>query len=398
MSLMARKRKQSDGVRQIPCRKSACQGKKCSHKRYEARWSQDGKLRGKSFPTKTDAKAFLTQKKAEVARGDAPDPTVGRTLFADFARRWLAEVDVRTYTHENYKSIVESRLIPLLGGKPIGDIKPADLIALIKAMKAEGRARQTIKNNYGVVKQIIDEAVLLEAIPANPARNAALLRRYLPKNGDNGHAAEEEMTFLSAPEVKAIAEHMGGHNPQYLSFVYVAVDSGCRFGEMVGLRVSDFDPKSGVLTIRTSATMAYGEWEDNAPKNNKTRKVRLSPFTAKLLAEQVEGRELDDLIFTSPRLGDYLRHSTFRYVLGRAVETVLPEAKHGLRVHDLRHTCASLMRAAGASIYEVSARLGHGDIGITQRTYTHLFPNHDEDIAERFNDLWTADDDNEEAA
>jgi integrase len=110
-----------------------------------------------------------------------------------------------------------------------------------------------------------------------------------------------------------------------------------------------------------------------------------------MLAEHLGiGGDPNALVFTSPR-GLPVRHDLFyaRH-FKPAVRRALPANKHGLRFHDLRHTCASLSIAAGVDPKLISARLGHSSITITLDRYGHLFPSVEEALAEKLDAAFAA--------
>ena len=125
------------------------------------------------------------------------------------------------------------------------------------------------------------------------------------------------------------------------------------------------------------------------------RTVALPKFLRELLAEHLAactsgGTGPDALIFPGPQ-GGPMRHKLFyRRHFQPAVRAALPAEKHGLRFHDLRHTCASLLIAAGAHPKAIQVRLGHSDIRITMNRYGHLFPTEDIALADALDAVYTA--------
>jgi integrase len=122
-------------------------------------------------------------------------------------------------------------------------------------------------------------------------------------------------------------------------------------------------------------------------KNHTTRTVSLPKFLREMLNEHLSshlpgGDGPDALVFPGP-LGGPLRHNNFyRRHFKKAVKAALPADKHGLRFHDLRHTCASLLIAAGAHPKAIQERLGHSSIQITMDRYGHLLPSVDAALVE----------------
>jgi integrase len=127
----------------------------------------------------------------------------------------------------------------------------------------------------------------------------------------------------------------------------------------------------------------HGRLHFGPPKNGRVRSVSLPGFLVEQVAAHLAARphEPDNFIFSAENGGPF-RHSNF---YGRAfkpaVSQALPEHLHGLRFHDLRHTCAALLIAQGTHPKAISDRLGHSSISVTMDIYGHLFPEQDEKMA-----------------
>ena len=356
---------------------------------YRVRWRQNGRQFSRGgFTRKVDAEEFLTETLADVQRGDAPNPLAARQTFEDFAERWLADrqAALTPKTYSGYRDIVNAHLVPAFGPMPLGSIDPTHVSDLVRDLKKK-LAPNTQRNVWRVLKQIMDEAVALRAIRQTPCTDATRKKLSAPRRN--------EMLALTSDEVARLAEALGERDPQLRVLIYLAADTGCRWGELIGLRVRDFDPLHGVLHVRQNITYAQGAWHVGRPKglpaNKEARVLTLSPFVAAMLTAHIKNRVPDALVFASPRRAtDYLRSRATHDHFKKATAKVLPEAKHGLRFHDLRHTCAALLIANGAHPKAISDRLGHSTIQITMDRYGHLYPNADEALAEGLDRVWRA--------
>jgi integrase len=179
---------------------------------------------------------------------------------------------------------------------------------------------------------------------------------------------------LTAEEVARLADAAG----PWSDLIYFAAYTGMRFGEIAGLRVGRV--RFGVVDVVESVSEANGQVRFVAPKNGRTRTVRLPAFVLELLAPRLAGRKPEELVFTGPA-GGPLRHAAFyRGVFLRAVKTAgLPEK---IRFHDLRHTAAALLIAQGAHPRAIMERLGHSTIAVTMDVYGHLLPSLDEALSD----------------
>jgi hypothetical protein len=179
--------------------------------------------------------------------------------------------------------------------------------------------------------------------------------------------------------VRALAEAI---DPRYRVLIYTAAYTGLRWGELGALRVRDV--KLNRLEVNEALKEINGELSFGPTKTHADRAVSLPAFLRELLAEQIGTEPVPRpaaLVFTGPD-GGPLRHSGFyRRHFKPAVKAALPPELHALRFHDLRHTCASLLIAAGAHAKSIQARLGHSTITMTMDRYGHLLPSLDDALA-----------------
>ncbi len=177
------------------------------------------------------------------------------------------------------------------------------------------------------------------------------------------------------------------HEP-YGTLVYLLAYGGLRWGEAAALRSGRCDLVQSRIEVAESVSEAGGELHFGPTKNHRSRIIGIPGFLRDLLSEHLDQHvpdEPDALVFTSP-LGAPLRNSNFRrQVWYTAVERA--ELPQGLRIHDLRHTCASLLIAAGANPKAVQVHLGHSSISVTMDRYTHLFPSDVDDLIRRLDDI-----------
>jgi integrase len=203
-----------------------------------------------------------------------------------------------------------------------------------------------------------------------------------------------EMKTLTLEQTRSFLHATEGHRLE--SLFHLAIHTGLRQGEILGLRWSDLDWKTGALQVQRQVKRISGEGlQFSEPKTASGRRlVKLgSAMLAKLrehhkrqLEERIfVGLQWQDqgMIFTST-VGTVLDqrnvHREFKLLLGKAD---LPD----IRFHDLRHTAATLMLQQGIHPKVVQERLGHSEIGITLNIYSHVLPSMQEDAAERMDSL-----------
>jgi len=158
---------------------------------------------------------------------------------------------------------------------------------------------------------------------------------------------------------------------------------GLRFGEAAALRVDDVDLNARRIRVRRSITHVRKTGLVEGPtKNHSARTVPVPVFLVRLLKTEIADRDSSALVFQSRRGGGYLTLGQARYAFGKAVIAV--GGIDGVRLHDLRHTCASLAIRAGANVKVVQKLLGHKSAVLTLDRYGHLFPDDLDAVADAF--------------
>ena len=185
-----------------------------------------------------------------------------------------------------------------------------------------------------------------------------------------------------------LLEAVRGHRLEAL-FV-LALATGLRQGELLGLCWSDVDLDRGTLFVRHALQRVNGEPQLVEPKTDRSRRQLALPRTAVEHLRRLrttQDRERDtagvtrqnpDLVFS--RAGEPLEGTGVTHVFQQALERAgLPK----MRFHDLRHACASFLLAEGASMRVIMEQLGHSNIGLTMNVYSHLMPDALRDAADK---------------
>ena len=161
---------------------------------------------------------------------------------------------------------------------------------------------------------------------------------------------------------------------QHQTLVYLLGYGGIRWGEAAALRRGRVDSLRRQVKITEAATEISGRLVFGTTKTHQTRTVHLPSFVAEMLAAHlgVVEHNPEALIFTAP-LGGPLRYTNTRRGVWDPAGARAGEDLTDITPHDLRHTCASLMRAAGADVKAIQQQLGHRNATVTLNTYTHLF-------------------------
>ena len=233
--------------------------------------------------------------------------------------------------------------------------------------EGNGLSASRVRQAHQLIGAVLKFAVKAKHLPANPADGVELPR--LP---------EVEQRYLTHEQLHSVAVASG----RYRTLVLVLGYCGLRFGEAAALRVSDVDVTARRIRVRRSVTYVTGSGlVEGATKNHTARTVPVPTFVARLLATELADRDGDALAFEGPR-GGFLAIENARYPFAKAVASV---GCAGLsRLHDLRHTCASLAIRSGANVKVVQRLLGHKSATLTLDRYGHLFPDDLDAVADAF--------------
>lgn len=349
--------------------------------KYYAYWTDpSGKRKGKVIgPRKKEAQEFLRKVHLEMRDGSYVSPSKMR--WEEFVDKWLAEYARLTYKPDSYKAIstwISSVLRPAFAGKQVSRVSTSDLqgfYATLTRRDGQPLAPASIRRYHNVVLSMFSVATDWEMVSRNPATGVRLPR-----------VEHKEMIVLSPQELRAfLAEVPDTYRDLFSTLAY----TGLRFGEALALEWDhiDFDLK----TVRVVSGKTH----------NARRTVPMPKTLAALLRERHRalGCPTGGLVFPSEaggRLNAHnLRHRVFQRASVRAGlgEWADPENERlyrGFRIHDLRHTYASMLIANNESPKLVSMVMGHGSIRTTYDRYGHLFPDAKQDAGDRLDALISA--------
>jgi integrase len=322
--------------------------------------------------TKGEALAKLDQLRGEARVGTLPEGgamTVGQLLD-----RWLESSKGKTgeRTHEERERIVKNHLRPRVGNLKLAKVNALHVEGLASDMRRDGASAWTVQHAAVVFGTALGHAVRLKLIPSNPAM--AVAKPKVPA---------KEMRCLTDRQAKELLDAAKGQNVYPL--LVLALATGCRQGELLGLKWDDIDLKAGALTLRRSLSQTKAGFVLKEPKTAASRRTISLPDFALVVLTEHKAAQLKAGLLAAPvfctRTGNHLgKRNTIR-----AFQAVVKRAKTipaGLRFHDLRHTHASLLLSKGQSLRAVSQRLGHSNPAMTLRVYAHCLPSDDAKLAE----------------
>jgi integrase len=333
---------------------------------------------------KRDAEKKLAELIAAANKGEFVDPS--RTTLAEFLDRWetWATTQVSAKTFERYQELTAHHVRPHLGAAKIQQLRAvhfAELYGKLQKPKAEGGAGlapRTIGHVHRLMHRVMGHAVKWGVILNNPVASAEPPR-----------VTRTEIEILEPEQIKEVLEAIRG-NPLY-PLTVIALATGMRRGEIVGLRWGDVDLDGGSIRVERSLEQTNAGLAFKAPKTRAgIRTISIPPaVTAELRRHWTWQQELrlalglgkagdDGLVFPRPD-GSPWPPDSLTADWARAVRLLkLPK----VTFHALRHTHVSQLIAAGLDVVTVSRRIGHSKPTVTLDVYSHLFGSTDQRAAE----------------
>jgi integrase len=307
---------------------------------------------------------------------------------ADFVTRWLrdyAKPAVRETTYLSYAELLHNHVLPTLGAVALDELRPADLQELYALLLISGRADgngglspRTVRYIHSIVREALGHAVKWRLLRTNPALDA-----------DPPRQNHKPVSAWTPKDASAFLAALRGDRlyPLYL----LALTTGMRRGELLGLRWQDVDLEYGHISIRQARVRVGGKAMDSETKTGRVRLVAIGEAVCQALeahrdrqrAEEAVHGHSPGYVFTTSRGTPYSPRNVSRHFENCVPKLGLPR----IRFHDLRHTLATMMLAAGQHPKVVAEMLGHSQVRITLETYTHVLPSIQRGAAEKAEEL-----------
>lgn len=340
-------------------------------KTVQGTWRVRVKYKGKdvvdkTFARKSDAQDFEATQKRHLARGDWINPKLGQETLDNICRRWLVirkkTVAGKTYQTDEY--MLRVHLSENLKRLPISSIRSSDIENLLIDVNST-IAQSSVVRFRAVLSALFAWAIREGIIRDNPAANA-----HLPSG--RGTDAKAEIYPFSQEELFAVYEDVKKIHPKWADVVIVLGLSGLRWSELMALRVRDIQLVPYVA-IQVSRSAPDGQEIRTTTKSGKPRTVPVADILQPILREWMKGKAPNALIFANAA-GNPTGNKNWT----RAVHWM--ELNRGRRIHDLRHTAATLWLTNGVDLKTVQTWLGHASMTMTVDLYAHFMGN-DADIA-----------------
>lgn len=362
--------------------------------RIELPRDEQGRRRSRSytFATRKQAEREMNRLLRELDTGQWADPA--SLTVSEYLNRWLydaAKPRVGRRTYERYEAIVRLHITPTLGGLALAKLRPLHLQRLYTQLQEDGVSAAGVGKVHARLHTALRQAVRWQMLPFNPADDVELPR--VQRRAVQTLTEAETARLLHTAQLPDAHKHTRMFAP-----LVVAVATGLRRGELLGLRWRDVDFDGGSLSVVQALEQDGHGVHVKTPKTAHSRRRIAVPETALQVlrthrAAQDEERlrvgakwKGGDFVFAATGGGPWCPANfgrAFRAVLERSgsVEEGRELPPIVCRFHDLRHTHASQLLRVGVHPKVVSERLGHANIGITLDLYSHVLPGLQEEAA-----------------
>jgi integrase len=344
-----------------------------------ARWEQRVVIEGRSVFVSAKTPAEVAAKVADARNRAATGmvPSDQRTTVQTFLDWWLSEVvdrSLKPSTAVTYRHIVSGYIVPHIGKVTLLKLSPADVTKMLDALARQGLSTNTQRAARSVLRRALRRAQV-----------EGLVQRNVAQLADGVRVVTKPGRTMTPDEARKFLDHVADDRLGAAFVVMLAL--GLRRGELLGLAWGDIDLDAERPSLRVSRTLqrlpVEGLVVDTPKTKTSGRQITLPTFTAEALSRHRELQKADALAagkeWVALPLGLDL---VFRTQFGTAIDpanfktrTARLTAEAGLgrwTPHELRHSAASIMLAAGVPLKELSESLGHSSIRITADVYAHL--------------------------
>ena len=301
--------------------------------------------------------------------------------FEKFAEQWFeeyAKVNLRPNSYARMKQLTK-RVYPAIGHKRLDKITARDIQKFVTDMLVNGKnmntdkplSRKTAVHHLSFISDVFSYAIRMGMLTDNPCR-----RVYVPKQ------EQDEKQIYTIDEVKKLYENLRGEPMKYQVYLLLAIYSGYRRSEMLGLEWKDIDFENNIISIKRTSnyTAEHGIYIDTTKTKRSKRVLKISPYIMDILKELKDEQDEEAL-----RLGDKWVESDRLFVKwnGEPMNNQTPYGwlkefceKNDMPfygIHSFRHFAASALISSGLDVVTVSGALGHCNSGTTLNVYAHMF-------------------------
>jgi integrase len=308
----------------------------------------------RTFDLRRDAEAWHASQVRALDLGEFVDPKAGKASLGSVLERWIEERKgtVSSTTLRNDRNRI--KYLEGMKTRPISSIRASDLESLFGDLLRRDLSKATVKQVRALLSASLGWAARNKLISKNPA-----LETRVPRG--TGIKTHDVRPF-TASELRSLAERLRPSAGAQADIALVLGLTGLRWGELCALRVQDV-AKVPLLAFRVSRSASDGH-QVRTTKNGRVRTVPLVPEVAKIVEDWSAGKSMGDLVFSSPG-GSRLNGSNWRRL------SQWSKFCDGRRIHDLRHTAATLWLGMGVDPKTVQKWMGHESMQMTVDLYGH---------------------------
>lgn len=302
--------------------------------------------------------------------------------FIELATLWkdnsLRRKNIEQRTKEEYWDILNHRVFPAIGDIPVSNLDGFVLDELVTTLMDKGYCTRTISNTICVVRLILKYAYRKGLIESNPLSKMD----DLPRN-----KKEDCIHYFTPAQCKLFLAELDNRNIVYKTMFYVLIYGGLRRGEVCVLRWSDVDFSNGTIHIRRAVSHTHDGLVIKTPKTAAGNRTISLPAACFELLEKLKemdkslGIDLaqgqDGYVFKEAKKGNrfvppqQLTVEFKRIIKIHNRKSAVAEQLPNIRLHDLRHTSATLLISQNVDVETVARRLGHANPSITLNVYAH---------------------------
>jgi integrase len=304
--------------------------------------------------------------------------------FSEYAETWINITIPATCKHateSDYRTILNKHVLPVFADTPVPDITRFEVKKFLAEKSRAGLAPSTVGHMKSAIAGVLSLAVDDNVLQGNPAHRLGKVIR--PKQ------VHEEIDPLTRDELGLLLSVCKEHFPAHYPMALTLARTGIRLGEVITLQWGDIDFHGRFINVRRN--LSRGKIQ--TPKNGKSRKIDMSQQLTATLKELRHARKLEAIKKGWGGVPEFVFVNESGYLLDknnwrkRVFYRVLEKAGlRQIRVHDLRHTFASLLIQAGESLAYVRDQLGHHSIKVTVDIYGHLAPGGNKAAVDRLDD------------
>ncbi|GIP25450.1 site-specific integrase [Paenibacillus sp. J23TS9] len=338
-------------------------------------------IKKRGFTGKTEARAAERLARVEWEKGQYVDPS--KLTVSEYMEDWLAnKQDVSKETRETNEGHIKNHISPAIGHILFQKLDVTDIERLTRSLQEKGLADGTVRKIFNLVQTAFKTAQRKEQIAKNPFD--------LLDKGSRPRAGKSKVDYWTKEEVKQFFSVL---NHRHRILFVLAIYTGMRRGEILGLRFKDIDFENSQIRIRQTLK-PRGRVKEGGKNENAERSITISKFVQKELKrhktviiqerweEKIDFKD-DSYVVCHPdgqpaSLGNF--HKFWMRILKNT-------NMRQIRFHDLRHTCASLLLTSGAHPKVVQELLGHSSIKVTLDLYSHLMPNMQREALEKLDQM-----------